>query len=235
MNWEIIRTPSSTAAEIMLKDEELLKNLNGKHILHLYEWKNLSATYGYFLNPSQFLMMEGIKKCRLDLARRPTGGGIVFHFCDFAFSVLIPASSPCFSLNTMQNYAYVNSIVKRVIGNYLQQDTEAELLLQEVQSLDCASAHFCMGKPTKFDVMWKNRKAGGAAQRRTKHGFLHQGTICLTLPDPELLAQILISGSRVGEAIRLNSYPLLPCDANEESVKKAREKLQDLLIAHLVQ
>jgi lipoate-protein ligase A len=47
-----------------------------------------------------------------------------------------------------------------------------------------------MARPTKYDVMLQGRKIAGAAQRKTKAGFLHQGTIALLCPDPELLGAV---------------------------------------------
>jgi lipoate-protein ligase A len=80
-------------------DRALLLDLEGERdpVLHLYDWETDAATYGHFIDPGNFLNIEGVKKNRLDLAKRPTGGGIVFHNCDLAFSVLMPASHPCFS------------------------------------------------------------------------------------------------------------------------------------------
>ena len=39
-----------------------------------------------------------------------------------------------------------------------------------------------MQKPVRFDIVAAERKLSGAAQRRTREGLLHQGSILL--PDP---------------------------------------------------
>src|SRR5690242_16384610 len=104
MDWQILDTGVAPAEKNMAFDAELLENLGGQPILHFYEWERPSISYGYFIQPSKFLNLNNIKKQGIDLARRPTGGGIVFHLWDMAFSVLVPASSPHFSLNTLENY-----------------------------------------------------------------------------------------------------------------------------------
>ncbi len=65
-----------------------------------------------------------------------------------------------------------------------------------------------MAHPTKFDIMLDGRKVGGAAQRRTKHGLLHQGSICLTNVPEDCLAEVLVSGSQVAQSMLASSYPL---------------------------
>ncbi|MCP5469480.1 MAG: hypothetical protein H7A36_03125 [Chlamydiales bacterium] len=198
MECDIIDTGMRTARENMELDRALLGDLEHTPviILHLYEWERPSATYGHFIKPEEYL-----KESDLDLAQRPTGGGIVFHTTDFAFSVLVPKSHPAFSENTLENYAFVNNKVIEALGG-------GELLPVEPEPLDEASKSFCMAKPTKYDVMMEGRKVGGAAQRRTKHGYLHQGTIFLERPSDAFLDSVLLEGTRVREGMAQNSYPL---------------------------
>ena len=51
--------------------------------------------------------------------------------------------------------------------------------------------YFCMAKPTIYDVVYQGRKIAGAAQRRRKNGYLHQGTISLAFPQMGLLNEVL--------------------------------------------
>ena len=67
-----------------------------------------------------------------------------------------------------------------------------------------------MAKPTIYDIMVDGRKLGGAAQRKTRKGFLHQGTIALTPPSIPYLEAILLPGTGVLEAMQANTFTLLP-------------------------
>ncbi|MFS8563928.1 MAG: hypothetical protein LVR00_06280 [Rhabdochlamydiaceae bacterium] len=100
MAWEILDTGKRSAKENMEIDAYLLDTLGDKRdpILHFYEWAGDCATYGYLTNPKDYLDEEGVAARGLSLAKRSTGGGIVFHSWDFAFSVLVPAESPFFLL-----------------------------------------------------------------------------------------------------------------------------------------
>lgn len=178
------------------------------------------------MKPESLLNLSQIELEGVNLAKRPTGGGIIFHLWDLAFSFLVPASHPNFSLNTMENYALVNRMVMQAIASFLGGEVP-ELLPQEPLPLDEASRHFCMAKPTQFDVMVGGRKVGGAAQRRTKHGFLHQGTISIAPPDWELIERCLKPGTAVVEAMQHHTYCLLPNCRGQAEIEEARQVLLD--------
>jgi lipoate---protein ligase len=93
--------------------------------------------------------------------------------------------------------------------------------------------HFCMAKPTKYDVMWDGRKVAGAAQRKTKKGYLHQGTIALVMPPQEYLEQILLPGTKVKEAMQAHTCPLLGRAASHAQMVQAKQRLSALLTTHL--
>src|SRR5580692_6228766 len=102
----VLDTGPASAEKNMQIDADLLESLAEEPILHFYEWEKRSITYGYFVKPEELLHLENLKRHGIDHARRPTGGGIVFHLWDLAFSVLIPSSSPHFSQNSLENYAF---------------------------------------------------------------------------------------------------------------------------------
>ncbi len=211
----------------MQLDAKLLDNLEGQErpILHLYEWEKQSATFGYFVKPEDLLDLAEAKKRGLDLARRPTGGGVVFHLWDLAFSVLVPAKSKLFSTNTLDNYNLINRVVKDVVKEFLGISDEIGLIPDDAPFQDQSCTHFCMARPTKYDVMLQGKKIAGAAQRKTKDGFLHQGTIALLCPDPELLGAVLPS-SAVREAMMQTTFPLL---SDQKELKEGRQELCEQL------
>jgi lipoate---protein ligase len=231
MEWEILDTGSASAEAIMRKDAALLESLSSRcaPILHFYQWEGDSATYGHFVRPYDFLDLEKVKKRGLQLARRPTGGGIVFHAWDLAFSVLVPMSCPFFSMNTLENYALVNNAVLCAVRKFLKEKAELQLTPSDSFELDSDCRRFCMAKPTKYDVMLGARKIAGAAQRRQKGGFLHQGTIALTMPPEDYLRDVLLSGTRVLEAMQAHTFPLLGMAASQEELAQARCHLRELL------
>jgi len=230
VNWQILDTGCQLAEENMRLDEELLASLNefSRPILHLYDWAGDSATYGYFVRPADFLDLEKGRQRGLHLARRPTGGGIIFHIWDFAFSVLIPSNSTYFSQNTVANYQFVNSAVLRAVEEFLKEKS-LSLTPKDGGQLDPACSCFCMARPTKYDVMLGGKKIAGAAQRQRRTGFLHQGSIALTSPCLSYLSDVLLPGTRVLEAMQAHTQAL----AEPSQLKEARMEMKALLIKHL--
>jgi lipoate-protein ligase A len=237
MSWKIIDTGPEKAKVIMQKDQDLLASIQDQKdpILHFYEWNGASATYGYFVDPADFFCIEAVEKAGLSLARRPTGGGIIFHLWDFAFSALVPSSHERFSENTMENYAFINQAVLQVVQDFLGVQGELELTPTDAALLGKGCERFCMAKPTRYDVMWHGKKIAGAAQRKTKHGFLHQGSISLVMPSLEFLRSVLRPELSVLDAMATFTSPLLGAGriGEEKAVFQAKEKIKELLKIHL--
>lgn len=194
--WIIEESGPKSPEWNMAADSERLENAPFPS-LRFYEWDSPSATYGYFLNPSDFFKPDS----HLSLARRPTGGGVILHLDDLAFSVIVPASHPFYSLNSLHSYQMINSLVLEAIQKVIP--SKGLVLQQDLP--EAPRGGFCMAKATKYDLLYEGKKVGGAAQRKTKKGLLHQSSLCLKMPDPLFLDRILKSGA---QDIMLNSASL---------------------------
>jgi lipoate-protein ligase A len=229
--WTIIDTGKASAEMQMAYDASVLTDLTDhqKPILRFYEWTVPSITYGHFLDPFKYLNQEALIKHSMQLAKRPTGGGIIFHVFDFPFSVIIPSSHPGYTTNTLSNYRMVNQRVSQAIKCFLNEKIDPELLENDIGPFTTECESFCMAKPTIYDVMIDGRKVYGGAQRRTKKGFLHQGTISLTVPSSELLNEVLSSHPALLDAMSLSSGSLLGPNPTLPELKAARTQLKALL------
>lgn len=228
--WLILDTGVSSAKQNMHIDTKLLEELDPfstNPIIHLYEWDVPSATYGHFIDPKEYLSEEVFASGCLQLAKRPTGGGVIFHTTDWAFSVLVPAGHEAYSLNTLNNYVFVNNLVIEVINCFLggSPTLNLQLLPYEGKPIDRFSRHFCMAKPTKYDVMLEGKKVCGGAQRRTKAGFLHQGTISLAMPNEAFLEKVLLPNTLVRQSMEENTFALLGKIVSEKDILEARKFL----------
>jgi lipoate---protein ligase len=232
---QILDTGFNSADANMRLDEKLLMELDpdGPCTLHFYQWEGPSATYGYFIDPGKYIDLNQSRLRHLSLARRPTGGGIVFHIWDLAFSFLMPAHHPRFSLNTLDNYRFVNETVLEIMKDYLQLADPVELITSDASSQCEAAAHFCMARPTIYDVVYQGRKIAGAAQRRRKNGYLHQGSISLAQPQAGLLRDVLLSQKEVAQAMMAYSFAPLGLYWNAHALKSMREEIQKRLADHL--
>lgn len=221
---KILQQPPMSAQENMQQDEKILQSLDpqGKAILNFYNWRSPSATYGYFLNPDKVFFKEKT----LDIYKRPTGGGVLFHIWDVAFSVFIPQSHRGYSQDIMQNYQFVNNIVLLAIQDFLKEQKSISLLPEEPVAIDPFCQNFCFAKPTKYDIMIQGKKIAGAAQRRKKNGFLHQGSISVAHPDFAFLEKILLPQGKVIEAMQQHTFIPLEKDASLATITGAKEDLK---------
>ena len=235
--WRIIHSNQQSAQYYMDLDAKLLKFMkrDDHPILHFYDWIQPSMTYGYFIDPSRFINLKKAKQIGLDYARRPTGGGMIIHSWDLTFSILLPASHPSFSLNTLDNYHFINSAVKMTLNHFFKSHPKhpLSLLQEETPSLDPQSHYFCMAQPTQYDVMFKNKKIAGGAQRRRKEGFLHQGSITIATPDKHFIENVLLPHTKqVYQAMLLNTYPLCQSRIELETMRTELKRLLEESLTH---
>ncbi len=231
---KICDTGAGSAETNMAFDAELLDHLDpkGEPILHLYRWKKPSATYGYFISPEKHFDLKKVQEREIDLARRPTGGGIIFHIWDLAFSFLMPSEHPAFSQNTLENYLFVNEAVLEAMKSLFELK-QAELIPHEPVPLAPDCRNFCMAKPTQYDVMHEGLKVAGAAQRRRKQGYLHQGSISLAYPQIDLLKEILVSEEEVLQA--MEAYSFAPLGQNIQNLDAAGKEIEKALTHYLME
>ena len=233
--WQIIESGVLSPEVIMAKDGDLLAQLNpeGPAILHFYEWSAPCLTYGHFTDLNQHLNLSALDHYQLERARRPTGGGIIFHLSDFAFSLLIPSSHPQFSLNPLDNSAFINKKVAKAVAHFTLHSSEPQLFEKEAiydsknnGDQKFKDFPFCMAKPTQYDLMIQGKKVGGAAQRRTKKGFLHQGSLSLFPPPRELLQNVLLNGEEILAAMDHWSAYLVSSQFHPSDLSRSREEIK---------
>jgi lipoate-protein ligase A len=164
--------PSRSAALNMAIDEALLEQATAPSI-RFYKWDHPALSFGYF---GKFADVENHAPQR-DLARRWTGGGIVFHGDDLTYSIVIPATEPAFSESSRSIYERIHNALRDALVSEGRDAVVAAVADRGsgVSDADC-NGH-CFANPVRADVLSNGRKIAGAAQRRTRRGLLQQGSI----------------------------------------------------------
>lgn len=167
----------------MAIDEVLLRHATNP-LLRFYQWARPSVSFGYFESS------EAVEKAYPDKerVRRWTGGGVVLHGEDLTYSLLVPIAHPFACLNTSESY--------RTIHNCIAEAVRAEGIGATVAAApDPKISQACFENAAQYDILSRGRKIAGAAQRRTRFGLLHQGSIqSINLP-PSLPTRIALAFS----------------------------------------
>ena len=174
--WLLLQSPAADAATNMAVDEALLRNATERRfpLLRVYAWARPAISFGYF---QKFPASLGAK---YEIVRRPTGGGMVYHGDDTTYTVVVPPGHTLYEMTTTDAYCAIHKAVAAALG------LRAEL--SDVATTSPHGQYECFQKPVSGDVVSEGRKLAGAAQRRTKHGMLHQGSIAVEVTSDQLQA-----------------------------------------------
>ncbi len=163
---------SHSAAMNMAIDEALLESAAVPSI-RFYGWQSPALSFGYF---GRFSDVASYARER-DLVRRWTGGGIVFHGDDLTYSIVLPSSDPAFLESSMTIYEKIHRALAGALNAIGQKAVVAGAVDTGRALATETRDDNCFANPVRADVMVDGCKVAGAAQRRTRRGLLHQGSI----------------------------------------------------------
>jgi lipoate-protein ligase A len=182
------RTLRDGAGQMAL-DEALLR-LGGQPVLRCYHWAGEAVTFGC----SQSWQAVRQRHPHPPLTRRWTGGGIVEHGRDWTFSLAVPRHEPLAAKRPAETYELIHAAIVQALA-------ACEIPARLAGPEDCAAGPACFDSPALHDILGPNRaKLCGGAQRRSRDGLLHQGSVqCPGLPAAfgEALAGALACGFRL--------------------------------------
>ena len=177
MSGRLLLDTKSSAAANMAIDESLLRQVKAP-VLRMYGWDLPCVSIGYFQKAA--VVPDGTP-----FVRRYTGGGLVEHSRDLTYSLVLPADHPLTLAGTLPSYQSIHAAVASALR---AAGVDCQLATAQPRK-DHAS---CFLKPVPADVLDPaGNKLAGAAQRRTKQGCLHQGSILLPGPMPPQLPKLL--------------------------------------------
>lgn len=203
LRFRVIEHPPQTSSMNMAIDEALLR-LIGDPVLRFYQWQEPAVSIGYFESKDD--VPEG-----RPFVRRYTGGGLVDHARDFTYSVVLPRGHSLERAGTANSYELLHQGVSQAL-------CQLGYISELASACGEEKSNACFEKPVKYDVLQGNRKLAGAAQRRSREGCLHQGSILLEADfDRKKLASALSNqfASLLGEPQRSSLTPDEILKANE--------------------
>jgi len=211
--WDFWQDGAHEPAFNMAMDEALLctASRRGRPLLRFYAWDRPAVTIGY-------VQRLAAAPPGLAVARRPTGGGVVYHDHDFTYTVAIPAGHWLSGLDRTRSYDWINRSVREGLSRCR---LAASLAAQDIGSHVDRLTMVCFANPTRYDILMDGRKVAGSAQRRTRDGILHQGSVHFGGPLPvrrQVLADAVAEGFRTTLKLILEPYQPPP-----ETVRLAQD------------
>lgn len=159
------RNPSQGAAVNMAVDEVLLLRAR-RPILRVYGWARPAVTFGYFERWEPVVAAHPGR----EWIRRWTGGGIVPHGEDWTYSLIVPRCDPFAAVNAAESYRIIHELLGEAMRG---EGMEAGVTPQAAPKVSQA----CFENPAQYDLLAAGHKIAGAAQRRSRFGMLHQGSV----------------------------------------------------------
>ena len=157
----------------MAMDEVILKE-SSMPVLRVYRWLHPSASFGYFEKYEAVVKQHNGR----DLVRRWTGGGVVLHGDDYTYSLMVPAGISLLNLTAAESYRLIHAQIAKTLQD---SGLPARIASAPVPKISQA----CFENAVTYDILLDNRKIAGAAQRRSRQGLLHQGSIQLANLSPD--------------------------------------------------
>lgn len=166
----LVDSQPRSAAMNMALDEVLLREAR-RPLLRVYGWVRPAVSYGYF-EPWEPVAVAHPGRERV---RRWTGGGVVLHGEDWTYSFIIPRCDGLAAARPPEIYGWVHRALARVLREWDEADYGEEVTVTTETAEKASQA--CFENPVAHDVMIGGRKIAGAAQRRSRFGLLHQGSL----------------------------------------------------------
>ncbi|MDR1211298.1 MAG: lipoate--protein ligase family protein [Spirochaetaceae bacterium] len=151
-------------------DQTLLEGAGGESLpcLRFYGWKPRAVSIGYFQGLDEEVNVFSCGERGVDVVRRLTGGGAVFHNAELTYSLILSLDHPLARRSIQESYRILCAGIVRGLKNF---------------GLDASFVPI-------NDIEYKGKKISGNAQTRKNGALLQHGTVLLD-NDPELMFELL--------------------------------------------
>ncbi len=187
----------------MALDETLLINLHEYGpTLRLYGWNPPAISIGYFQSLEENINVDRAMSMGVDIVRRITGGGTVYHKWEVTYSIVMPPPKG----TILDSYKLVEKGIVEALNRVGLQ--------AEYSGINDITVH--------------NRKISGNAQTRKYGGMLQHGTILMDVDVDEMFSLLKVSEEKMRDKLVKNVKERVT-SLKHEGVDVEFEELQKLL------
>lgn len=222
--WRIIDTGPLCAVENMAIDEALLACFDPDRslpVLRLYGWTPSAFSCGRFQQPEKTVAIEKCRAAGVQVVRRITGGGLLYHGKELTYSLVCPAGFIPGGQSVKDAFFHLTSFLIAFYRQLGLQPAYAADYHGDTRHLGGRSA-LCFAGTESCDILIKGKKIGGNAQRRLKNVIFQHGSIPLQQMATESQQYLLTAAPQIVTATT---------SLADEGVAVDRDALADVLKA----
>ncbi len=179
--------------------------------LRFFTWKPSCVTIGYFQSAKREVDFEKAKELGVDVVRRYTGGGAVFHDAELTYSLVMGE----------------DELPKDIVKSY---EIICSFIVKGLEKLGIKGTFHPIN-----DIIVNGRKISGNAQTRKKGVLLQHGTILLDIDVDKMFSLLLVPDEKLKDkmikvvkdrvtCLNQEAREKVPFDALIESFKEGFEE-----------
>lgn len=161
----------------MALDEKIFKRYleDGIGVLRLYRWQVPSFTYGFSQEPQSQIDLAACATDGVEVAKRITGGGILFHDDEITYSFVCSKFDVGEPQGVFVDYRNICGFLMRF---YESLGLVPAFALEAAGFKDrCAPHELCSAAHEKYDIVIGAKKIGGNAQKRNRQVIFQHGSV----------------------------------------------------------
>ena len=171
--WRLLLHSANDAFTNMAIDEALL--ISGKPTIRFYKWKPSAISIGYFQGIEEEVNLNECKRLNVDVVRRITGGGAVFHDENGEITYSLVAPEEMLPKNILESCNKICSSLAKGLHH--------------------------LGLNAKFsplnDVVVNGKKISGSAQTRRYGNVLQHGTVLINVDVGKMFSLLKVSKKKI--------------------------------------
>jgi lipoate-protein ligase A len=199
--WRYLDSGPASGARNMAIDEGLLREAasgNVTPLLRFYTWSPPAVSLGRFQDEASSVNAAACQERGIDIVRRITGGRAVLHNEELTYSVIASSGGDLFPNDVLGTY---KMIAAALLAGLRDLGIEAEMVSRSGRHADRVLHHSkepaCFSSPSWYEILVREKKIIGSAQRRVPGAFLQHGSILIGY-DPGLEAAVIPGGGLHG-------------------------------------
>ena len=182
MKWRlIINKQPKTAFENMGIDAALQESCTTP-VLRLYTWRPSAVSIGRFQSLRDEVDEQKCKQNTVDIVRRITGGGAVFHDTEVTYSICIPEKNSYFSADLHESYRVICGAVMAGLKHFGLQPAYVPI----------------------NDIIVGGKKISGCAQTRKNGIILQHGTLLVDVDVDKMFSLLKVPDEKIRDKMIAN-------------------------------